>query len=115
MRKRIAIPTNEEVLDPHFGHCKEFTFLEVRNDCIQRITRLYTPAHEPGKLPVWLAEKGTTDVIAGSMGRKAMELLEKHGIEVCLHAPEMDPEELTRRFLKGSLICSMEHAGAWQA
>ena len=59
-----------------------------------------TPAHEPGGLPEWLEELGVTHVIAAGLGEKAQKLLIHKGIEVVAGAPQGDPEELVKQYLR---------------
>jgi predicted Fe-Mo cluster-binding NifX family protein len=42
-------------------------------------------------------------VIAGGLGRKARDLFGQSGVEVVTGAPQREPEELAREYLKGSL------------
>ena len=79
MIKKIAIPTSDGKLDGHFGHCKQFAMLEVENQNITDVTYVDAPPHQPGLLPGWLADRGATDVIAGGMGQRAIELFNTGG------------------------------------
>jgi predicted Fe-Mo cluster-binding NifX family protein len=116
---RIAIPTSDGRLDPHFGHCQTFVFL-TRSGADAALTRqeLPAPAHQPGLLPRWLKEQGATVVIAGGMGARAVDLLRGAGIQVILGASSQTPEELATAFLAGRLtdaggICT-QHRGTCQ-
>jgi predicted Fe-Mo cluster-binding NifX family protein len=106
---RIAIPTSDGKLDHHFGHCKQFTIVDVQSGLAQRILTLFAPPHTPGQLPIWLAEKHVTHVIAGGIGRKAIDKLNHMGIEVHIGAPKLSPEELVSGFLEDSLEFSSNH------
>lgn len=101
--KRIAIPTTEGQLDAHFGHCKQFAMLEIENNEIKEISYLDAPPHQPGLLPPWLAERGATDIIAGGMGQRAIQLFNEQGVNVFVGAPKLSPEELVRGFLNETL------------
>ena len=101
---KYAIPVSGGMLSPHFGHCEQFAFFDV--DEQEKITHkefIASPEHQPGLLPVWLAERGATVVIAGSMGPMAQNLLEQHGIGVVLGAVESDPERAVLSHLNGDL------------
>ena len=75
MNKTIAIPVNEQgILDAHFGHCKFFILIETINDNISSTQKITPPPYEPGVLPRWLAEQGATEVIAGGMGQRAIQI-----------------------------------------
>jgi predicted Fe-Mo cluster-binding NifX family protein len=103
MKKRIAIPTSDGLLDAHFGHCSQFAMVEVDQQEIKEVTYINAPPHQPGLLPPWLAEKGATDIIAGGMGQRAIQLFNERGVNVFVGAPRLSAEELVTGFLEGSL------------
>ena len=101
----IAIPTSEGKLCAHFGHCEEFTLYEIDDEKkeIKNTGVLTSPPHEPGKLPVWLKDKGVNTVIAGGMGMRAQEIFNTHGVSVIVGAGELETEAIVRDYLKNSL------------
>jgi len=103
MNKCIAIPLENGVLCAHFGHCQQFAIVEVENDAIKNIRALTPPEHVPGLYPRWVAQFGVTDVIAGGMGQKAIELFNQQNINVFAGAPVKNPSELVTDFLAGTL------------
>jgi ATP-binding protein involved in chromosome partitioning len=102
--KVLVVPVSEGKLSSHFGHCKQFAFIEILNGKIAKTEMLTPPAHEPGVLPQWLNEQGADIVIAAGMGERAQQLLEENGIEVIIGAPMDSPESLTNRYLSGTLV-----------
>ncbi len=102
---KIAIPVAEGKLTMHFGHCPAFAVLDVdMNE--KKITHredIPAPAHEPGLLPVWLADKGVNMVIAGGIGKRAVDLLVGQGIQVILGAAPDTPEQIVSNHLTGIL------------
>jgi Mrp family chromosome partitioning ATPase/predicted Fe-Mo cluster-binding NifX family protein len=102
---RFAIPTGNGLLFPHFGHCPEFTLVDVDPHTKEVIgsTTIPAPEHEPGLLPRWLAEKGAQFVIAGGMGTQAQQLFDDQGITVIVGAEVAEPETVVRKFLAGDL------------
>ncbi|MBA7675415.1 hypothetical protein ES703_83648 [subsurface metagenome] len=57
---RYAIPVSGGQLSPHFGHCEYFAFFDIEEQS-RKITNKETipsPEHQPGLLPVWLADTG---------------------------------------------------------
>ena len=52
---KIAIPTADGVLCPHFGHCQHFTIVEIdpESKSIIKSEAMTPPPHEPG---VWEGE-----------------------------------------------------------
>ena len=102
--KILVVPVSEEKLSSHFGHCKQFAFIEIQHGKIAKTEMLTPPAHEPGVLPRWLNEQGADIVIAAGMGERAQQLLEENGIEVIIGAPMDSPESLTNQYLSGTLV-----------
>jgi predicted Fe-Mo cluster-binding NifX family protein len=102
---RIAIPLAAGRLCQHFGHCEQFALVEVDPDQRTVLGRedLTPPAHQPGILPPWLAEKGASLVIAGGMGQRAQAIFQQHGVDVIVGAAAEEPENLTRQWLAGEL------------
>jgi len=103
---KIAIPVVNGVLNTHFGHCKEFVFIEADRESkeIVKEDTVAAPPHEPGLLPHWLSQRGVTMVIAGGMGQRAQGLFSEEGIEVVVGAPAEDPKTLVLQYLAGNLV-----------
>ena len=102
---RIAVPLENGVLASHFGHCREFAFIDVdqQTKTIQSDTIMEAPQHEPGLLPRWLSENGASVVIAGGMGQRAKTLFAEHNIAVLTGAPAKGPREIAEEYLADSL------------
>jgi len=103
MKKKIAIPLEDGILCSHFGHCQQFAIIDADGNNITAETLLTPPPHEPGVLPGWLAEKGVTDVIAGGMGQRAINLFNEQKINVFVGAPIKPPKDLAGDLLNDSL------------
>jgi len=101
----IAVPTSRGVLCAHFGHCEEFTLVDVDESArtIRGTNRIPAPSHQPGMLPPWLAQQGANVILAGGMGPRAVDLFTQNGIAVHTGAPEEAPEKLVQAFLGGAL------------
>lgn len=102
---RIAIPTTNGILSAHFGHCEQFTVIDV-NEETKKITNVEAfdpPAHEPGVLPRWLGGLCVNLVIAGGMGQRAQMLFNEAGVEVMVGAPSENPEKVVGDYLAGVL------------
>jgi predicted Fe-Mo cluster-binding NifX family protein len=110
MDKRIAVPVDENgTLDAHFGHCKFFALIDVENGKVVEDQLITPPPHEPGLLPRWLAEKKVTDILAGGMGQKAINLFNQHGVNAYVGAPKLSAQELAKGFLSGELNFSANY------
>jgi predicted Fe-Mo cluster-binding NifX family protein len=103
MRKRIAVPTENGRLCAHFGHCQSFSIFDVEDHSISNEISLVPPPHEPGILPAWIARQQVTDVIAGGMGQRAIQLFNGQRINVFVGAPMKTPRELAQELLDGTL------------
>ena len=102
---KFAIPVSRGVVSPHFGHCEQFALIDVEPSTKNILKKEFvaSPAHEPGLLPVWLAEKGVTEILAGGMGSRAQMLFQENRINVITGVVETDPEKAVMQYLNGSL------------
>lgn len=102
---RIAIPVTRGTLSAHFGHCECFALMDVDAADKKVVQRedIDAPPHEPGLLPVWLAERGVNTIIAGGMGQRAQALFAEQNIEVLVGAQAAPPETLVSDYLAGRL------------
>ena len=103
MEKYIAVPLEGGVLCAHFGHCEEFAIVKVVDNEIREIKTLTPPEHVPGLYPRWVASFGVTDVIAGGMGQKAINLFNEQNINAFVGAPIDKVENLVNNFIAGNL------------
>lgn len=107
MKKKIAIPVdNNGNLDSHFGHCKYFAIFSTHENKVLSEEIVTPPPHEPGLLPVWLAKRGVTDIIAGGMGNKAIQIFNQNGVNAFVGAPQLSAIELTEGYLNNALSFS---------
>lgn len=114
MDKIIAIPMENGNLCAHFGHCQYFAIVKVENNQVVDIQELTPPEHVPGLYPRWVAGFGATDVIAGGMGQKAIDLFNQQNINAFVGAPIKGAKELVEDFINGRLsltanYCNHDH------
>jgi predicted Fe-Mo cluster-binding NifX family protein len=109
MKKRIAIPLESGILCSHFGHCQQFAIIETINTSVTDEKLITPPPHEPGLLPGWLAEKGVTDVIAGGMGQRAIDLFNQQNINVFVGAMVKKPADLAKDLLNNTLVAGANY------
>lgn len=108
----IAIPTEAEMVCPHFGHCEVFTFYDTATKQIRPVPN---PGHQPGFLPGFLKAQGAELVIAGGMGGRAQDLFADQGIALIVGISGKI-KDVIAQYEKGLLkstgaVCS-EHAHA---
>jgi Mrp family chromosome partitioning ATPase/predicted Fe-Mo cluster-binding NifX family protein len=102
---RVALPVAEGKLCQHFGHCQQFAVYDIDTATkgVVASTNETPPTHEPGVFPKWIASLKVDLVLAGGMGAKAQSLLKDEGVQVLVGAPSVDPEEVLKSWLEGTL------------
>ncbi|MEA5005576.1 MAG: NifB/NifX family molybdenum-iron cluster-binding protein [Rikenellaceae bacterium] len=103
MKYVFAIPLEGGKLCSHFGHCEQFSIINVEDKSIMADKLVTPPPHEPGLLPRWLADMGVTNIIAGGMGQRALDLFEQNKIDVNYGAQSKTPKELVQDWLDDTL------------
>lgn len=103
---KIAIPTADGLLCPHFGQSRQFAIIDIDTEKKEIIkTEMITPPpHERGILPQWLSQMGCNLIIAGGMGGRAINMFEQKGIGVISGASPQKPEQVVMAYLNGGLI-----------
>jgi len=103
---RYAVPVSDGKVATHFGHCEHFALIDVDEveNTIVRKEIIASPGHQPGLLPVWLAEQGVSVVIASGMGSRAQGLFEQNRIDVIANVVESDPEKAVLGYIRGTLV-----------
>jgi len=83
---KIALPSNQNQIDEHFGHCEYFTVFTVDNQKKNPIGgKDYTTRAGCGcksNIASTLAQMGVKLMIAGNMGQGAVNVLNNQGIDV---------------------------------
>ncbi|WP_430811164.1 MULTISPECIES: NifB/NifX family molybdenum-iron cluster-binding protein [unclassified Carboxylicivirga] len=82
---KLAIPTKNNVVDDHFGHCEAYTIITA--DAEQNILDTEIMAAPAGcgcksNIAAVLQQKGISVMLAGNMGTGALNALNSHGIRV---------------------------------
>ncbi|PIZ35665.1 MAG: hypothetical protein COY42_26380 [Armatimonadetes bacterium CG_4_10_14_0_8_um_filter_66_14] len=81
-RARVAVATEGNYVAGHFGRCESYTIADIDGGVVRSQEEVRSPGHTPGALPVFLAERGVTCVVAGGMGPRAVNLFAAQGIDV---------------------------------
>lgn len=81
---KVAVPTRDNKIDDHFGHCDHYTIYTIENKQIISTETLPSPEGCGCKsgIAAVLQEMGVEVMLAGSMGDGAKNKLESHGIKV---------------------------------
>lgn len=107
---KIAIPTRENVVDDHFGHCDHYTVFTVDDDNdIIRSERLDSPQGCGCKSNIasLMQGMGITIMLAGNVGVGAFNKLTAHGISV-VRGCHGNIEEVLKAYLDGLIKDSTE-------
>lgn len=103
MNQKIAIPTNDGALWPHFGKAPQVTIVTVEDGKVTETVVLDAPEHEHGAMPRFIAAQGCTDVLCGGLGGGAVNMLNQLGIQVHAGAPAIPIAELLSQYLGGTI------------
>lgn len=81
---KIAVPTRDNRVDDHFGHCDHYTIFTIEDNHIVSCEELASPQGCGCKsgIAAELQRIGVGVMLAGNMGEGAKSKLEAHGINV---------------------------------
>lgn len=100
---KIAVPTFNDQLTTHFGHCEKFAIVSVQDNKILGSEFISPPVHQPGVYPRFLADLGVKVIIAGGMGQKAQDLFTQNNIEVYMGVSAGSPTDLVEKYINNNL------------
>lgn len=102
---KIAVPTRDNMVDEHFGHCEYYTIysLNESKEVVNKET-LESPAGCGCKsnIAAILQEKNVAFMLAGNMGMGALNVLSEYGINV-IRGCEGNTDEVVKAFLAGEI------------
>ena len=105
-RMKIALPSRQNVIDDHFGHCAYFTVFTIDENgkeiSSQQIVESPAGCGCKSDIAQTLGAMGVTVMIAGNMGEGAVHVLNNAGIEV-LRGCSGDVKEVAVSWLAGEL------------
>lgn len=81
---KIAIPTRDDRVDDHFGHCDHYSVFSVEDNAVIASSKLESPSGCGCKSNIAsvMQDMGITVMLAGNMGAGAFSKLSEHGISV---------------------------------
>lgn len=102
---KIAIPSKNNIVDQHFGHCEYFTIATIVDDAIQAIEQVPSPAGCGCKTNIieTLKEKGVSVMIAGNMGQGAVDKINSADIKV-IRGCSGPIEDVIKAYIKGEIV-----------
>lgn len=104
MKQRIAIPTSDGKLFPHFGKAPQVTVFDIDDGKVVDKQVLTAPEHAHGAMPRFLQGLGVTDVVCGGLGTGAVTLLNQMDIAIHGGAPAINVDELIEKYISGSIV-----------
>jgi predicted Fe-Mo cluster-binding NifX family protein len=115
---KIALPSNENKVDNHFGHCEYFTVFTVNENkeiTAEAIVESPVGCGCKSNIAQTLAQMGVNIMLAGNMGEGAVNVLNSHGVQV-LRGCAGDVKAVAEEWLKGNIIdsgigCHEHHEG----
>ena len=102
---KFALPSRENQIDDHFGHCKHFTIFTLN-----RASEIVAEEKlQPGdgswyesNVASQLAAMGVETMLAGNIGAGTINVLEAHGIRVVRGCSGGDFRRVVQVWLEGS-------------
>lgn len=84
IKMKLAIPTRNNCVDDHFGHCAYYSIYEIEENKVLSQEKLEAPQGCGCKSDIAsvLSKMGVTLMLAGNMGNGAKSKLEQSNIEV---------------------------------
>ncbi|MFA6779131.1 MAG: NifB/NifX family molybdenum-iron cluster-binding protein [Paludibacteraceae bacterium] len=104
---KIAVPTRENMVDDHFGHCAYYTIYTIEDKQVVDKETLPSPQGCGCKsnIAYQLQEMGVKLMLAGNMGEGAKNKLGSCDIEV-VRGCSGPTDELVSAYLKGEIVDS---------
>lgn len=104
---KIAIPTRDGCVDDHFGHCAEYTIVDISDNKIVSQQTLPSPQGCGCKSNIasTLQQMGVTMMLAGNIGSGAIEKLNAHNIRI-IRGCSGAVEDTIAAFIAGTLADS---------
>lgn len=106
---KIALPSRNNNIDDHFGHCEYFTVFTVDTETKEILSSEIVSSPEgcgcKSNIASVLSDMGVKIMLAGNMGQGAVRVLNNSGIEV-LRGCSGDVKTTALKWLDGSLLDS---------
>ncbi len=104
---KVAVPTRDERVDDHFGHCDHYTIFTIEENKVVNRERMESPQGCGCKSGVAadLQSMGVVMMLAGNMGEGAKSKLNTHNIDV-IRGCSGNVDELIQSYLDGKIIDS---------
>ena len=101
---KVAVPTRDNMIDDHFGHCDHYTLFTIEQGEVIERTTLPSPQGcgcKSNIAPI-LHEMGVEVMLAGNMGEGARNVLGRNSIAV-VRGCSGSTDELVEAYLRGEV------------
>lgn len=105
---KIALPSKDNQIDSHFGHCDYFTVVSIdenKNIVSKEVLDSGNTCGCKSGIATTLREQGVTVMLAGNMGQGAYNTLVKNNIQV-IRGCVGKVEDVLTEYLKGTVVDS---------
>ena len=102
---KIAVPTKNNVVDDHFGHCEYFTVFTIENNEVassEKIDSQKTCGCKSEIVPM-LKANGVNTMLVGNLGMGAINKITGAGMKL-VRGCNGDVNVLIKEYLKGNII-----------
>jgi len=103
---KIAVPTKDQVVDNHFGHCEYYTIYSI-DENKKVINKELMPSPQgcgcKSNIAGVLRQMDVSLMLAGNMGEGAFQMLQMHGIQV-IRGCSGDTDALLKEYLEDKII-----------
>ena len=109
MNMKIAIPSRDNMVDSHFGHCEYYTIYTIEEGKVTERVNFPSPVGCGCKSNIapTLKEMGVKVMLAGNMGQGAKNVLSANDITV-IRGCSGEVDSVLESYLKGELKDNQE-------
>ncbi len=102
---KIAVPTVQDQVDQHFGHCEKYSIFTIEDNAITTLEYMESPSGCGCKsnMANELAQSGVKILIAGGIGKGAVNVLTSNGIQT-IKGASGNVRNAVELYLQGKLV-----------
>ncbi|HPF51276.1 MAG TPA: NifB/NifX family molybdenum-iron cluster-binding protein [Draconibacterium sp.] len=101
--KRVAIPIVDDKLSENFGGCNFYEIFEIEDGQVNKSSVEVPTVEAVDELPLWLQQRGITDVIVYRIKKEIISLFASRKINLFVGIHRDTPEKLIEDYLQGKL------------
>jgi predicted Fe-Mo cluster-binding NifX family protein len=107
---KLAVPTKDQMVDSHFGHCDHYTIFTIDESKSVQKTEDYESPQGCGcksDVAILLKAEGVDVMLAGNMGQGAVNKVQEAGIKV-IRGCVGNINDVVKQYLSGFIMDSGE-------